>query len=314
MTSSDLTKIGSIWNNYVIEMSSWNLVLNYTLYNSNQTDTKVSKDKIVLWHSSHNEIDAEYILDYHLGGQELPNFEGFLISVESNTRVTEVKFVDQIRSKQCQIIESNGMSNESLLALKYHDGNLFVNHTSKGGSFCIIIVEDLNVKVGYFFGITASSRVTERTFDVNSFKFFARGMEYQQIPITTAVSDVFSSDDQVISEAASPDSNILVYGLMIVVTILVLAILVIGVVLVQTFSSTTRESTSQPLPELVRLSSLRAEENERNSVQVYKRASSENYYVSQRTPSGNYHIYEKPRDFVPKQRSNNEYDHLNFYR
>lgn len=313
MTSSDFTKIGSLWNTHKVQSSSWDLVLNYTLLDSTQSDRRTT-DTIVLWYSSNNAIDAEYIIDYHLGRQELPNFDGFIIAVNTNfkSHITETTFYDSSSlSKSCQTIQSVKKRNEmSLLTVQYVNGTLMVNHTSTNSApeFCVLI-QDLHIRPRYFFGITASSRVIEKTFNVNSFKFYKRDTvddkEYRRVP---------NPDDEVEQEilVVQADLTSIVYGQMIIVTILVVVVLVIGVVLIRKFSN-TRESSPQPVPELLRLASLREEENKRNSDNIYERTPSGSYYVHQRTPSGNYHIYEKPQDLLQKKKAD-DYDHLNFNR
>lgn len=314
MTSSDFTKIGSLWNNHKIQFSSWDLELNYTLLASTQPNKRLH-DTIVLWYSSQNAIDADYIIDYHLGRPELPTFDGFIIAVDSNslTHITEIKIHDtfQNRSKSCQIIESSDSNrNESLLlAVRYADGTLMVNHTSRDSSpkFCVVI-QDLIISPQYFFGVTASTRITERSFAVNSFKFYQVGVEYKGIPAT--IPDEVVKDDVVVVERA--DMTLIAYVYMINITVLVVLLIVVAAIFIWKFTN-ARETPPQPATELVRLASLREEESKRNSDNIYERTPSGSYHVYQRTPSGNYHIYQKPKD-LRKMTNEDDYDHLNFCR
>lgn len=310
MTSSDLTKIGSIWNNFKVQSSSWSVALNYTRYNTSQSGIATTRDKIALWYTSDNDIDADYILEYHLGHQKLRNIEGFLIAVESHANLTEVRFTNGTTSRSCQQLENSALRMESLLELRFTDGTLVVNHTNQEGSpsFCVIIVHGLDVRVGYFFGITASTRITERTFNVNSFLFDNKEVE---VSSNTANPEVVL-DEQIRSEIPPPAPywKNLVYGQMVVVLLLVVVVVVVGIAIIRKLSSSIRESTSQTMPELIRLASFREEGYNRNSDNTYQRTQAGSYY--QRTPSGNYHIYENPRDLMPKKKD--DYDHLNFNR
>uniref|UniRef100_A0A336M6I7 CSON012827 protein n=1 Tax=Culicoides sonorensis TaxID=179676 RepID=A0A336M6I7_CULSO len=281
LTSQDFSKIGSIWNQNPVQSSSWELFLNYTLLKSRNTGT----DKLVLWYSSQYDIDAPYIIDYHLGHKELGNFDGYYIALTRKQRaVIDIEIYDKFSNKSlsCMVPENLAESAHSILAIQYFDGTLIVNHTGKGDEmeFCTS-VNNFNIRLGYYFGITASSRITEPTFNLNWLRFTKYDLHAN------------------LMEMETKNNRNYYHVVATVILVVIVAVLIsIAIYIYKDCSNRVREVSGNN------------DDKDRRSSNIYETILENQEW--ERTPSGNYHMYQKPDILLNHDKSKDEYDHLNF--